>query len=438
MRKTLALTLFVTGCGALEGFDLDPQAFMPPNLVALDASRFEGERFVPGELVVKVKPQASTRFMNFSRRYGLSHKQRLANGAMVMTARTPNVEQVAAELTQSGLVAYAEPNFIGHIPEKEGPNADLGRMPTFFPMDEGPAPFSPNDDMYAKQYAPKITKAPEGWALFDGDPNFVLAIVDSGVDVTHPDLATKIVPGFDVVDNDDTPVDDVGHGTHCAGIASAITNNGLGIAGFAPKAKIMPVRVLDSRGSGTSASVAQGLIWAVDHGAKVINTSLGFDSPAKVLEDAVNYALSKNVLLVSTMGNRYGRIPRYPASFKGVLAVGATDANDKKADYSNWGDWISVSAPGSDIISTLPLAGSMMGKEFGFASGTSMAAPAVTGLVALVRAKYPALTVPQVKQLIEKSADDLGEPGFDEKYGHGRINVEKSLKAADLIDRRRR
>ena len=290
----------------------------------------------------------------------------------------------------------------------------------------------PNDPMFKDQYAHKVSNSMEGWKISKGNSDFIVAIVDTGVDGTHPDLKAKLVPGFDVY-NPDTPdsayKDPQGHGTHCAGIAAAIGNNKTGVIGFAPDVKIQAVRVLGDDGSGTYEGVAQGIAWAAEHGAKVMSMSLGGPSSSEAIEEAIKLALKNDVLPIAAMGNDGDDSLSYPASIKGVMSVGATDSKDKIASFSQYGKHISVSAPGVNILSTFPMYDSgMPSKEYGKISGTSMATPAVSGLAALVRSKFPNLKAEQVREKIEKSCDDLGTPGFDIHYGHGRINVGKALK----------
>ncbi len=290
----------------------------------------------------------------------------------------------------------------------------------------------PNDPMFAKQYAHKVSNSVEGWKLSQGNSDLVVAIVDTGVDGTHPELKDKIVPGFDVY-NPNTPdsayKDPQGHGTHCAGIAAATGNNKIGVVGFAPNVKIQAVRVLDANGSGTYESVAEGIVWAGTHGAKVLSMSLGGPSSSKALDEAVALAIKNDVIVIAAMGNSGNEKPSYPAAIKGVMAVAATDSSDKRASFSQYGAHNSISAPGVNILSTFPLYDTgMPGKEYGSISGTSMSTPGVAGVAALVRSKFPALKAEEVRAKIEKSADDLGDKGWDKYYGAGRINVAGALK----------
>lgn len=286
-----------------------------------------------------------------------------------------------------------------------------------------------NDPMRGKQYALDKVNAPAAWDITMGKSDVVIAIVDSGVDLDHPDLKAKIIKPKSTVDS--SAKDDMGHGTHVAGIAAAVTNNKEGIAGLAAKAKIMPVRVLGGPTGGSAATVAEGVIYAADNGADVINMSLGFYDKPEVLEKAVQYALSKNVVVVATMGNNNIERRRYPAAFDGVIAVGSTDSADKKSTFSNYGGWISVAAPGTDILSTFPTYPVSINatKTYASLSGTSMAAPLVAGLAGLIRSKHPNMAPAQVKALIESTAVDLGDKGFDKYFGHGRIDAFKALSA---------
>ena len=288
-----------------------------------------------------------------------------------------------------------------------------------------------NDPKRSEQYGLDKIRAGKAWDITRGSEQVVIGIVDSGIDTEHPDLKAKLLPGMNTVDPTLPVRDDVGHGTHVAGIAAALTNNGVGVAGLASHCKVLPVKAL-STAFGSVSSVAQGIIWAADHGADVVNMSLGINEPSEVLTNAVLYALSKNVVLVATMGNKNVEAPRYPASIPGVIAVGSTDSTDRKSRFSNYGAWMSVSAPGTDIFSTFPtypvsIPASNGHAGYEYMSGTSMAAPLVTGLCALVRSKHPGLAPADVKCLIESTAVDLGDRGADKVFGNGRIDAFATL-----------
>jgi subtilisin family serine protease len=258
-----------------------------------------------------------------------------------------------------------------------------------------------------------------------------VAIIDTGVDLTHPDLKANLIAGYDFVYNDATPQDEHGHGTNVAGIAAAALN-GIGVSGVAPSAKILPVRVLDENGSGYISDVANGIIYAADR-AQVLNLSLGGPGSSATLQNAINYAANtKGRLVVAASGNcgdiyypyngcSYMNQPSYPGAYSNVLAVAATDNYDTHASFSTSGAYVDVSAPGVDIYNTFIL------NSYYTESGTSQAAPHVAGLAALVWAKYPSYTAAQVWSRITSTAVDLGAAGRDNIYGAGRIDVKQAL-----------
>lgn len=320
-----------------------------------------------------------------------------------------------------------------------------------------PLPF--NDPLLAQQYGLTRINAGDAWVNTLGQNDVVVAVVDSGVHSSHEDLRDRLVTGYDAFHSrkglrysdpsrlsyiPSEKFSSFGHGTHCAGIIAASGNNGRGVAGVAPNVKIMPVKVFPSilksitspeerqrmQNPETMTSVvAEGIVWAAEHGADVINLSLGFnDGPSKSLELAVNYALQKNVTVVVASGNErhQGNPTNYLSAIPGAIAVGATDKDDKITFFSNAGQHVSVSAPGFDVLSTMPTFFGI-GKEYQLMSGTSMAAPHVAGVAALLKSVDKSASPKEIKQVLEQSADDLGAPGFDELYGHGRVNAGKAV-----------
>jgi len=292
-----------------------------------------------------------------------------------------------------------------------------------------------NDPLYPEQWGMQRIGAEPAWSMGTGN-GVVIAVVDTGVDLAHEDLAVpgKLVQGHDFEDRDSNPQDQHGHGTHVAGIAAAATNNGKGVAGTAPSAKIMPVRVLNALGVGVSITLierqraAEGIRWAVDHGAKVVNLSLGpiaGQGPGSDMAEAIAYAWSKGVVCVAAAGNDDGEDSGY--SNQPALVVAATDSNDGLAGYSNkvgkamWG----ISAPGSGIMSTyynLTLASDH--KSYRSLSGTSMATPHVAGAVAVLLSM--GLSPQAAVDRILSTTDDLGSPGRDATFGAGRLNLAKA------------
>ncbi|MEB3236925.1 MAG: S8 family peptidase [Candidatus Sericytochromatia bacterium] len=263
--------------------------------------------------------------------------------------------------------------------------------------------------------------ARRAWSRTRGVPGVRVAVVDSGVDGTHPDLRGRLGPGIDLVDGDTDPADPNGHGTHVAGIIGATADDGLGISGVAPGVTLVPVRVMDAQGEGTVARVCEGIIKAADLGADVINLSIGSREGALAKQASVDHALAKGSVVVAAMGNSASWQAFYPAACRGVLAVGATSPGDGLADYSNYGVWMTLVAPGTRILSTLP-----RGRWWPL-SGTSMAAPHVAGVAALVRSLAPGMAPAEVATSLRRGAEDLGPPGPDERHGAGLLNAEATL-----------
>ncbi|WP_409483307.1 S8 family serine peptidase [Arsenicicoccus dermatophilus] len=261
-----------------------------------------------------------------------------------------------------------------------------------------------------------------------------VAVVDTGVSGTHPDLAGRLLPGLDLVDPaNDGRVDANGHGTHVAGIIAADAGNATGVAGLAPDASILPIRVLDADGSGWTSDIAGGIVQATDRGAKVINLSLGGEYDDPTMRSAVAYARSKGATVVAAAGNARasGSPVEYPGAYPGVVAVAATTSTNTSASFSNVNDYVALAAPGERIASTYAdwSTGSLV-DDYVYLSGTSMATPYVAAAVASLRAAFPAATSDQVVQALESTATDLGTPGLDPEFGHGLINP---LKASDQL-----
>jgi type VII secretion-associated serine protease mycosin len=290
---------------------------------------------------------------------------------------------------------------------------------------------SVQDPLFASSQANmRQIHASDAWAAcIQGSPQVVVAVVDGGVDLTHPDLAANLEQGYNFVENNTTPADDNGHGTHVAGIIAA-SLNGQGVVGVAPQVKILPVRVMGN-GSGDDSTVAKGIRWAADR-AQIINLSLGGPSVSSVLRDAINYAIqTKGRVVVAAAGNygASGNQTQYPAALPGVVAVGAVDANGNHASFSNTGSYVQLSAPGVSILSTF------LSGQYARLSGTSMAAPHVSGLAGLIWAQHPEYSAAQVIAAMESTASDLGSAGRDSTYGYGLIDAypAASLAAAPQV-----
>ncbi|MHA1979384.1 MAG: S8 family serine peptidase, partial [Candidatus Hodarchaeales archaeon] len=293
--------------------------------------------------------------------------------------------------------------------------------------------FTPNDPDWSLQWGPQIIQADLAWDIQMGDPSSVLvAVIDTGIDYTHPDLNAQYVPlGYDWVNNDNDPIDDHYHGTHVAGIIAATTNNGIGVASVA-NVQIMAEKFLSNTGTGTSEDAAAAIIHAVDAGADILSNSWGGGGPSNLLKDALVYAAENDVVVIAAAGNDGLPFSHYPAAYPEVISVSATDSNDNLAYFSNYGDSIEVSAPGFEIYSTFPVA---LG-SYASISGTSMAAPHVSGVAALILSEFPSWSAEQVRTHLWDTSDDLGDLGWDEQYGYGRLNAYKAVQPLPLHDLR--
>ena len=281
--------------------------------------------------------------------------------------------------------------------------------------------FVPNDTYYSVEwFLPKI-QAPSAWDTTTGRTNVVIAILDTGVESTHPDLVGKLVPGWNFYDNNANTADAFGHGTGVAGVAAAASNNGIGVASLAWLCPIMPIRISNTNGVATTSLAAQGVTWAADNGAKVANISYIMTSSA-VITTAAQYLQSKGGLLTISAGNNATFDTNADNAF--VLTVSATDQNDALSTFSNTGNNIDLCAPGESIKVL------MGGGLYGTGTGTSLSAPIVAGVAALVMSANPNLTGVQVQQLLKNNADDLGQPGWDTSFGYGRVNAFRSVQAA--------
>ncbi|HVF03752.1 MAG TPA: S8 family serine peptidase [Frankiaceae bacterium] len=290
---------------------------------------------------------------------------------------------------------------------------------------------APNDPLLRYQWGLAKIGAPRAWDRETGATAAVtVAVLDSGIDLAHPDLAGRLVPGRDVVNDDLDPMDDHGHGTVVAGIVGARTHNKAGVAGTSWGARLLPVKVLDETGGGSDCDIAYGMVWAADAGADVLNLSLGSDGVrcGIVTQYAVDYARSAGAVVVAAAGNAgaNGNPTSSPANCSGVLAVGATDQRDKVASFSTHHAYVDVSAPGVGVVSTAfdPRQGRRYYAAF---HGTSMSAAFVSGLAALLLARNPSWTPDQVAARIVATADDRGPRGTDDYFGAGRINAARAL-----------
>jgi subtilisin family serine protease len=279
----------------------------------------------------------------------------------------------------------------------------------------------PNDPYWPQQYGPGRIQLPSAWNVTTGASHIIIAVIDTGIDLDHPDLQGKLVPGRNWIDELQPPDDDHGHGTHVAGIAAASTHNGVGVAGASWGALLMPLKVLDATGNGDDADVAAAIVWAADHGADVINLSLGGPCPSPVMEFAATYAYTMGVTVVAATGNQNGSV-LCPAAASTVIAVAATDSSNVRAGFSNIGPEVDVAAPGVGVYST------GRGGGYEYRSGTSMATPFVAGVAALLACQPQFTTPAQIRAALENTTLDLGQPGPDVEYGAGLIQADAALR----------
>ncbi|MDX6262167.1 MAG: serine protease [Kribbellaceae bacterium] len=288
----------------------------------------------------------------------------------------------------------------------------------------------PNDEFYGEDQSifASTVRLPQAWDLSKSSGNQIVAVLDTGVDIGHPDLAGHLVTGYNAITPAKQPIDDEGHGTMTLGLIAAAGNNAIGVAGAAWSAKAMPVKVLDNQGSGFDSDIIEGLQWAVTHGARVVNMSFGSDEDDPVLHDAIAQAVADGVVIVAAAGNDGTSVTQYPASYPEVIAVAATDARGKLSDFSSFGDWVDVAAPGIRLLST----GSRALTDpdylpYWYCTGTSCSAPVVTAIAALVRNKYPTFTPAQISQRLKALSRDAGPRGFDQYYGAGIVDAYAAL-----------
>ncbi|QFT90677.1 Thermophilic serine proteinase precursor [Bacillus sp. THAF10] len=258
-----------------------------------------------------------------------------------------------------------------------------------------------------------------------GDDGVKVAVIDTGLDKNHPELKNRVVESVNIVDPMRKPVPDL-HATHVAGIIAGEKNNGVGGTGVNPNAEILSIDVFNGDLGAYDFAIAEGIVYAVDHGAKVINMSLGGFFPSTIIEEAVNYALASDVVVVAAAGNSSTNMKEYPASYKGVISVGATNENKELASFSTYGASVDVVAPGEDIYNAAYINGE---STFMNLSGTSMASPVVAGIASLLLAKNPDLTPYEIEYLLKSTAEDLGSKGYDTTFGYGLVNPLEALKA---------
>ncbi|MFC3883565.1 S8 family peptidase [Bacillus songklensis] len=372
-----------------------------PTVHIIDHNGRDKSHYYKNEVTVKFKIRPNdTEIVKITRDIDGKLIKRL-DSACIFRSNSQSTSELIQHFEKSENVVYAEPHYI--LLQNEV-----------------------NDQFYQRyQWNLPAIDAETGWELTQGAKNVKIAVVDTGVDLEHPDLARRLLKGYNVLANNDRPDDDNGHGTHVAGIIASETNNGQGVAGITWYNPIMPVKAMNEKGYGSSFDIAKGIRWAVDNGADVINLSLGNYQPSSILKEAIDYAYSKNVIVVAASGNDNSNQPSFPAAFPQVLSVGAVGWDGRRAPFSNYGTYMDVAAPGVSIASTYP------GGQYAALSGTSMAAPHVTALAGLIRSLNPGLPNTEVMNIIIRTTRDAGQPGPDVYYGSGVVDIAGALRLAN-------
>ncbi|GEM_PF-693103 len=460
----------LTGCGLLAppssspypAPDPDPASDGPrPSPTEPSAGAGEPGPWFEGEILVGYRDAAALRAI--VTRLGGAVVETIPRIRAALVALPPgmSVPQAVRELTLSkppGL-RYAEPNYIRTLikPEPGLTWPDPGEVVARGSISAAQRRVF-DDPLRPRQYALDVMRAEEAWAIATGR-GVILGVVDTGMDGTHPELKGKQLEGLSCWDevpllpDEDGSQGEDAHATHVAGIAAARGGNGEGIVGVAPEAKIMSLRIFDARrvrpgnssGYVGDARVARCIVWASTVGpdgvensgdeAHVLNNSWGGRGYSQTLKEAIDVAVEHGVTFVNSMGNSSEDEVLYPKNYPGVLAVGATDPWDRKADFSTMGGAISVGAPGVDVLSSVPLwIERPTGEPYGYMyfSGTSMAAPQVSGAVALLKERFPEATPYQLQRALEMTADDVEGPGFDRLTGYGRVNLARALGLPEL------
>lgn len=400
--------------------------------------------FEPGQVLVTFKPTAAqpdlqTALAKPNLRASVARsKLEVAQAGLYHLYLAPGVNQddfIKRLRTEPGVVR-AEPNYIFHLFDLDTPKTPLlsKELPYSLESVSGKTKAGPrratNDPYRANQYYLDITSMGAAWNLTTGD-KLTVAVEDSGVRFDHPDLVGRLRgDGFNFVADSGDVSDDLGHGTEVAGLIAANSNNGVGIAGISWAANILPVKIANAQGSIDANAAAEGIYYAVEHGARILNLSYGGETSSGVLEDAVVYALSNQVTVVAAAGNAPDGALEYPAAYPGVIAVTATDAGDQLAFFDSYGPYVTLSAPGQDIYTTaLNKDGS---GDYSLHSGTSFSSPIVAGTAALMLTINPYLRPAQIKNALVQTADKVypPDPDYYYCYGAGRLNALQALQFA--------
>jgi len=402
MKNTFFVTLLL-GCFMVCTFAVNQEFIDSAGRPAL----------VPDEIILKYDSRVTRVRMNeILDKYGLLKKADSFKKGDFVVLKHKNPTAVLEGVKNEPGVVYAEQNGYAYMA------------------------ITPNDQYYPYMWNMVKINMPTAWDVNTGS-GATVAVIDTGVKQSLADFAnTHFTAGYDFVNLDTNPTDDQGHGSHVTGTIAQSTNNNIGVPGIAYDCAIMPVKVLNSAGCGTYDQIANGISYAADNGAHILNLSLGGVVGSAALQNAVDYAWNKGCLVVCAAGNNNSSEPFYPAAYANSFSVAATNYNDRRAGYSNYGVTVDISAPGGDSIDwngcgypegILQGTFGTSGDGYYFLTGTSMASAHVAGLAALLKSQDPARTNIQIRRIIEATAVDIGTAGWDSIYGWGRINAYAAL-----------
>ncbi|NOT04175.1 MAG: S8 family serine peptidase [Anaerolineales bacterium] len=403
-----------------------------PGTSDLSVSQQLESAHVQNQLVLKIDPQNRAEAVQVIKDLGINLTTDSTSieslDSLVVNVEASKLNTVLTALQNNSSLEFADPNYLVALAG------------------------APDDPEFSTQSNLTSIQVPQAWDALPMMSQVLVAVIDSGVEVTHPDLSNSIWQnpaesgldangadkhtnnidddnngyvddwqGWNMVAGNNNIGDDQGHGTHLAGIIGAQANNGIGIAGIAPNARILPIKVLDNNGYGTHAMVAEGIVYAVDMGARVINLGFGGTGSSDILQNAIDYALAHNVIVVAAGGNKGDNTIYYPAGYSGVIAVSAVDNSFVPAPFSSYGDHISISAPGVDIKSTFP------GGTYSLASGTSMSSAHVSGVAVLLAGQSQFSDGNFLTSALFNKALDLGAAGRDPYFGYGVVQAFDAL-----------
>lgn len=373
----------------------------------------------PKERVIK-----ANRMSKLMNRFGVYRFQKIKSGLYVLPLDDySNKDLKIRELKESGHFNLVEPNYKLYIDQRV---PERNYIKVIKHPDDEPLPvlstkeITPNDKGFTSQYYLKQINAPRAWRTTVGSSQIV-AVLDTGVDVNHPDLTGKISGSLE-----EDLTDNIGHGTEVSGIIAANTNNNQGIAGIAWKTMILSLRITDDVGQARVSTVVTALDEAYSSGAKIVQISLSTNQYSKTLQNAIKEAQNRGILVISTAGNTGVQEIRYPGGFPGVIAVGSTGQNKEIESYSTTGEHVTLVAPGTSIYTT------SLNSSYQSVSGTSFSSPQIAGAAALVWSIAPDLTSDEVRDILIRSAEDLGDKGKDIKYGYGLLNTQRAVEMAKI------